>query len=77
MIEWKKSNHPWIGKDIFSETVQHVFPKENEIIEEWGGSMRCMTSDGRNVNMAEELNKLEREENDYDTTKDKKTSKTP
>jgi hypothetical protein len=24
---------------------------------EWGGAARCMTSDGRNVNMAEELNR--------------------
>lgn len=28
---------------------------------EWGGEARCMTSDGRNVNMAEELNNRERE----------------
>jgi hypothetical protein len=28
---------------------------------EWGGTARCMTSDGRNINMAEELNRLERE----------------
>lgn len=28
---------------------------------EWGGTARCMTSDGRNVNMAEELNRLEKE----------------
>lgn len=27
---------------------------------EWGGTARCMTSDGRNINMAEELNRLER-----------------
>jgi hypothetical protein len=27
---------------------------------EWGGSMRCITSDGRNVNMADELNRLDR-----------------
>jgi hypothetical protein len=30
---------------------------------EWGGSLRCNTSDGRNVNVAEELNRLEREKN--------------
>ena len=28
---------------------------------EWGGTARCVTSDGRNVNMAEELNSLERD----------------
>lgn len=28
---------------------------------EWGGTARCMTSDDRNVNIAEELNRLERE----------------
>lgn len=28
---------------------------------EWGGSLRCNTSDGRNVNIAEELNRLENE----------------
>ena len=64
MNDWEKSNHPWIGKDIFSETVKYIFPKENEIIEEWGGSMRCITSDDKNVNMAEELNRLERKENE-------------
>jgi hypothetical protein len=32
-----------------------------ELKSEWGGTARCMTSDGRNVNMAEELNRLERE----------------
>ena len=26
---------------------------------EYGGTLRCITSDGRNVNMAEELNRLE------------------
>lgn len=27
---------------------------------EWGGTARCITSDGRNVNIAEELNRLEK-----------------
>ncbi len=27
---------------------------------EWGGSVRCMTSDARNVNMADELNRLQK-----------------
>lgn len=31
------------------------------MITEWGGTARCMTSDGRNVNMAEELNRLDNE----------------
>jgi hypothetical protein len=51
-------DHLWFGKDVFEETVKHVFPKKDEIIEEWGGCCRCITSDGRNVNMADELNKL-------------------
>jgi hypothetical protein len=50
-------DHPWLGKNVFEETVKHVFPKEGEIIEEWGGTLRCNTSDGRNVNIADELNK--------------------
>lgn len=29
---------------------------------EWGGVLRCTTSDGRVVNMAEELNSLERDD---------------
>jgi len=35
--------------------------KETEVIThaEWGGTMRCFTSDGRSVNVAEELNRLE------------------
>ncbi len=28
---------------------------------EWGGTARCMTSDGRNVNIADELNRLEKD----------------
>lgn len=31
-----------------------------ELKSEWGGTARCMTSDGRNINMADELNRLER-----------------
>jgi hypothetical protein len=34
---------------------------EDGVIAEWGGTARCMTSDGRNVNMAEELTRLEKE----------------
>lgn len=29
-------NHPWLGKNIFEETVKHVFPKVDEIIEDRG-----------------------------------------
>lgn len=39
---------------------RHDFPI-NYISTEWHGTARCMTSDGRNVNMAEELNRLEKE----------------
>lgn len=35
--------------------------KQVQLQTEWGGIARCMTSDGRNVNMAEELNRLEKE----------------
>lgn len=30
---------------------------------EWGGHLRCITSDGRNVSAAEELNRIENEKN--------------
>lgn len=33
---------------------------EAQLTSEWGGSLRCITSDGRNVNIADELNKSER-----------------
>lgn len=39
---------------------KHDFPI-NYTSTEWGGIARCITSDGRNVNMAEELNRLEKE----------------
>lgn len=32
-----------------------------ELRSDWCGTIRCVTSDGRNVNMAEELNRLEKE----------------
>lgn len=35
--------------------------KNENLFAEYGGTLRCMTSDGRNVNMAEELNRLEAE----------------
>jgi len=37
---------------------RHDFPISNESTE-WFGNLRCVTSDGRNVNMADELNRLE------------------
>lgn len=33
-------------------------------ITEWGGNARCMTSDGRNINIADELNRLENEKDE-------------
>ena len=51
-------DHSWFGKNVFEETVKHVFPKEGEIIEEWYGTARCISSDSRNVNMTDELNNL-------------------
>lgn len=42
-------------------------PKMNgKTFVEWGGDVRCITSDGRNVNMADELNRLEREKDGLD-----------
>lgn len=36
---------------------------------EWGGSLSCFTSDGRIVNVAEELNRLQKEKNELDRRK--------
>jgi hypothetical protein len=41
------------------ETPPALKEREDNILCEWGGNARCITSDGRNVNMAEELNRLE------------------
>jgi hypothetical protein len=46
---------------IRPKTPESLKEWEDEVIAEWGGEARCMTSDGRNVNMAEELNRLENE----------------
>lgn len=35
-FDFSNLDHLWKGKNIFEETVKHVFPKEGEIIEEWG-----------------------------------------
>lgn len=43
------------------ETPPSLKEWEDAVIAEWYGSNRCMTSDGRNVNMSEELNRLEKE----------------
>ena len=48
----------------FLELNYRYFPPKSEFERvEWGGSLRCITSDGRNINMAEELNKTERLKN--------------
>lgn len=46
--------HPWIGKNVFEETVKHVFPKEGEIIEEYGSEGIRFANASYNVK--EELN---------------------
>lgn len=45
-------NRLWVSK----EDALQQFPNAHV---EWGGTLRCFTSDGRIVNMAEELNRLE------------------
>lgn len=66
----KKITHwmplPEPAKQEDDNPLQEIEPnslKEGEdgVIAEWGGSARCMTSDGRNVNIAEELNRLKKE----------------
>ena len=42
------------------ETWIREFFDITDLKSEWGGTARCITSDGRNVNMAEELNRLEK-----------------
>lgn len=36
-------------------------PLSKDVKVEWGGSVRCITSDGRMVNIADELNRIENE----------------
>ena len=43
---------------IRPETPPSLKEWEDGVLSEWGRTARCMTSDGRNVNMAEELNRL-------------------
>jgi len=51
-----KENGYWGGM------CEDCFRKDNAPLRsEWGGIARCITSDGRNINMADELNRLERE----------------
>ena len=47
------------GEIIPIDTCNDCLFKNSSV--EWGGTARCITSDGRNVNMAEELNRLEAE----------------
>jgi len=49
------------NEDIFLKDLINFSP--SNLIVEWGGSLRCMTSDGRTVNIADELNKIESEKN--------------
>lgn len=45
-------------------SIRRYKKEEKETIQaEWGGSLRCITSDGRNVNIADELNRIEKEKN--------------
>jgi hypothetical protein len=39
--------------------------EQPELVTEYGGTMRCITSDVTNVNMAEELNRLEKEKKEF------------
>ena len=51
-----------ICKDcLFANTVYRPASEPIHIPAEYGGDARCMTSNGRNVNMAQELNRLEKE----------------
>lgn len=50
--EYKSFLNKWSGFDNKE--------KHENLISEWGGSARCIASDGRNINMAEELNRLEK-----------------
>lgn len=58
-------NHPWNGKDVFEETVKLVFPKQVELIEEWGSSGIRFANASYNVSE----DKIEKDD-DNDTTKD-------
>lgn len=58
-------NHPWHGKDVFEETVKLVFPKEGQIIEEWGSEGIRFANASYNINE----DKIEKS-NDNDTPKD-------
>ena len=49
-----------ICKDCLFGDWKSAFEEHQITFAEWGGTARCMTSDGRNVNMAEELYRLEK-----------------
>ena len=46
---------------IRPETPPPLVEWENQVLSEWAGIAGCMNFDGRNVNVAEELNRLEKE----------------
>lgn len=48
-------------KECLFEQVKIDLPSAFNLQSEWGGDARCMTSDGRNVNMADELNRIEKD----------------
>ncbi len=47
----------WVDDELFTERVLREDKDNSHLRSEWGGTARCITSDGRNVNIAEELNK--------------------
>lgn len=48
----------FVYKNAMNHWDKH-YEKAKELICEWGGTLECITSDGRRVNMAQELNRLE------------------
>ena len=59
----KLLDHMW-NPDACEEKKGWVY--KAPLAKEWGGEARCITSDGRNVNIAEELNRIEKEKNELD-----------
>ena len=50
---------PSIGMAMCPKCHPKDWKPTKNLISEWGGTMHCHTSDGRTVNMADELNRLE------------------
>lgn len=50
--------------DLVNGLLKSIAQGHSKTKVEWGGTMRCQTSDGPVVNMADELNRLEKEKND-------------